>query len=562
MSSNEDMFDLSDTFDDLPLMDQMPESPSPPTPTPPTPTPPTPTPPTPTPPTPTPPTPTPTPPTQQCQAEFLEAGENHDVIFGSVLKGDCKLANISECSQIRLDFLDSAGNKVSPSRYTDNSEVIKIMKSLIRSENPLFRNSAAGNIANSELLKTDIHNHVLQNVSREFSDFLSLDECPLKDTRLFKNFANLAEIDLDCIVDKCVGLAGNLLKSLGTICFGVENMEEMLAKNTKYEKQRLLAIIAISAITRNRNNNVIQKILGEFLKIKSSNRQVLQLIQRMGLSLVSKTIRSDMDVISTHFMNEVEDRKLRIEQWAMEREMYEKEVKAELTKNAQNFNSQNFGRKLYVKYTQNELIPPIVDLSELEFVNANIVPNTHVIEMIHKHGSAEKALDDHLDNRPADFTVTYDNIDIGVTPNEFIGEVTKDQSLHWCSSMVFEDVVRGNELIDDHAERTENVDFNELVKLTEDERNHLLADYTQLVINIVVNNWPNSFPEMKSKHIAHQYTREFEAGVRSLTGPLVCETESTLEGISCVIKTLVEAVCPSKVDERGLKSPIHPTTFR
>ena len=129
--------------------------------------------------------------------------------------------------------------------------------------------------------------------------------------------------------------------------------------------------------------------------------------------------------------------------------------------------------------------------------------------------------------------------------------------------MVFQDVVTGNELTDNHTtEGPTNVNFSEIVKLSKDEKNHLLENYTQLVINLIVKHWPKCLPDMRSQQITHQYTKQFEAGVNAFTGPLVCETESTLEGISVVIKTLVDVVCPATVDENGLKSPIYPTTFR
>ena len=149
--------------------------------------------------------------------------------------------------------------------------------------------------------------------------------------------------------------------------------------------------------------------------------------------------------------------------------------------------------------------------------------------MVIKYGSAKEALEVHLDNCPAAFTVTYDNIDMGRTPNEFLGDASVDQSLHWCSSMVFEDVVCANELKDSEPKRPTSVDFNKLVKINKEELHHLLYNYTQLVINLIVKNWPKCFPDMKSEQIRHQYSKEFEAGVKEFTGPLVCETESTLE---------------------------------
>ena len=186
--------------------------------------------------------------------------------------------------------------------------------------------------------------------------------------------------------------------------------------------------------------------------------------------------------------------------------MLENEVKLEIIETAQSPKSRQIGEKLCVRYTPNELILPIVDIGELELVypKTDLAPTTQVFQMIHEHGSAQAALEDHLDNCPAAFT---------------------DQSLHWCSSIVVEDVVLGNELMDHNSDRAEKVDFDNLVKLTRDEKHHLLVNYTKLVINIVVKNWPNCFPTLKSEKITHQYTSQFEAGVKCLTGPLVCETE-------------------------------------
>ena len=545
MSSNEDMFALSDNDADMsPSCEfEMSESPTPATPNTPASF---------TPVTPTPPNATPTPPLPVSNVlSEVNLSDNQD----SFLK-DCSIG-VSECVSIRIDFMDEDGKKVSQSRYTDNSEIIKIVKSLIVSDcdNSKFRNAAAASIAGSELLKSSIQQQVLRNISQEFSEFLNSDECPLKDMSLFQKLTNLEEFDFELVLEKCMNLAPSLVKTLGTVCFGAGNV---MKENSKYRKQRLLTIIGIAAFTRNQSYNVIQKILGEFLKLKSCNRMVLQLLQRMGLSLVSMAIRSDMDVISRHFMHEVLTRKVEIEEWALQRKMLEKEVKSEILKS-----STTSAGILSVKFTQSELIPSIVDIGELEFASEDVVTSPHVKEMIKNNFDSPKAaLEKHLDDFPAPFTVSYDNLDIGVAPNEYISGSSKDQSLHWCSSVVSEDVVLGNELTDENPERPDNLDFNYLVKLTKDERNHLLANYSKLVVNIIVTNWPKSFPELKIEKVTHQYTEQFEAGVKSFTGPLVCETESSIEGISCVIRTIVDIVCPSEVNDNGVKVPIYPTTFR
>ena len=77
--------------------------------------------------------------------------------------------NIQDCSKIRLEFLDENGAKVSPSRYIMNTELLKIVKSLVLSENPKFKHSTAVSIVNSELLKAKIQKQVLKNLYREFS---------------------------------------------------------------------------------------------------------------------------------------------------------------------------------------------------------------------------------------------------------------------------------------------------------------------------------------------------------------------------------------------------------
>ena len=78
-------------------------------------------------------------------------------------------------------------------------------------------------------------------------------------------------------------------------------------------------------------------------------------------------------------------------------------------------------------------------------------------------------------------------------------DFTQDKFLHWCSSIIVEDVVLGNELVDHHTSRAETVDLNNIARLTDDETDHLLNNYTQLVMNVVADNWPNCFPEMKRK---------------------------------------------------------------
>ena len=81
-------------------------------------------------------------------------------------------------------------------------------------------------------------------------------------------------------------------------------------------------------------------------------------------------------------------------------------------------------------------------------------------------------------------------------------------------------------------------------------------------MNLIKNQWPKLFPQMETTgNIQHQYTNFFEQGVKCWVGPLVFESESTVEGISKVITKLVDDVCPKIVSENGSVSPVHPTVL-
>ena len=69
--------------------------------------------------------------------------ETDDQQFESFLKVDYKMPGISECRQIRIEFLGEDGLAVSQARYTDNLEVIQIIKSLLAASNPKYNKSAA-----------------------------------------------------------------------------------------------------------------------------------------------------------------------------------------------------------------------------------------------------------------------------------------------------------------------------------------------------------------------------------------------------------------------------------
>ena len=124
------------------------------------------------------------------------------------------------------------------------------------------------------------------------------------------------------------------------------------------------------------------------------------------------------------------------------------------------------------------------------------------------------------------------------------------------------DVVDGREVVDTEEDRNIlAVPFEERINVTQNEKEHLLKDYTIFVMNTIVAHFPEAFPNLKSIEIEHQYSREFEKEVKVFTGPLIFETESTLEGISKVITQLIDVVCPVVLDKAGEPAPAFPTTF-
>ena len=224
------------------------------------------------------------------------------------------------------------------------------------------------------------------------------------------------------------------------------------------------------------------------------------------------------------------------------------------------------GLELRVEFTDDKYIAAIHDLEEEETKHEEKLdlhkPDGYVMELLIKNENDAKAvLDLHLDSRPKLYDVTYDNIDLTVNSSEYLmGQ--RDNSVHWCSSIIVEDVVDAREICDKEYDRNIlRTDFEDRIDLTPAEREHLLFDYVQMVANLIASNWPNLFPDLKKERIKHQYSTEFEKEVKVVTGPLVCETESTLEGISKVITQLTDELCPAGLNDDGHKVPIFPTTF-
>ena len=384
--------------------------------------------------------------------------------------------------------------------------------------------------------------------------------CSLKSNQIFNSIQDFSELDMNKILLDCYHESKDVVDALAMLCFGKANFEEVLnSPDSKLARQRLLAILSISAITRNQKVNLYQRIIGEFMKLKNTSKQCLQLVQRLGLSLISVTIRADQDKIGQHFLKEVKSRKEQIEEWARRREMLVQLVQGELQRGDKIVNASS---KLNVQFTPDEFISPVMDLGTVDaFTRVEIAPDSHVLDMVENLGTAHDALECHLDNRPPLMDVTFDNIDIGRTPNEFLAGESKDQSLHWTSSIVVEDIVHGIEISDTKVDRSLSGKIEDKFHVTKDELEHLCKDYSLLVMNIIAENWPDLLPDLKKVHIPHQYSKEFERNVPMWTGPLIFESENNLDGMKKVITQLVDVMCPVVENKHGKKVPVYPTTF-
>ena len=466
----------------------------------------------------------------------------------------------NKVTRVRIEFLDDAGNNVAQTRYSDDREIVDILSSLIRSREPHLKMLAVKKMCNSDLLQKDIQKNILHKLSEDFSKFLSSDECPLKNDKLFNSLADFSKLDLNSVLLSCHSFSCELVDALSILCFGKESFEEIVSlPDSKHIKQRLLAIMSISAISRSQRVNLYQRIIGEYLKLKNTSKQGLQLIHRLVLSMIPVTIRSDQDRIAQHFLKEVQCRKQEIELWATRREMLDQQMQ-EKQENIQ------YSRELNVRFTPDEFIPKmndigVIDTTSLDKPKVQSEPDKYVISIIEEFGTVQSALDFHLDSRPPLIDVTFDNVDIGRVPNEFIVNENKDQSLHWTSSILVEDIVHGREIQDTKVDRSLLVKLEEKLHVTKDEDEHLCQDYTLLVMNTISDNWPDLLPDIKKEHIPHQYSKEFEQAVTMWTGPLIFESENNLDGMKKVITNLVDVVCPVVENKQGKKVPVYPTTF-
>ena len=122
----------------------------------------------------------------------------------------------------------------------------------------------------------------------------------------------------------------------------------------------MVAVVAIAAFSRSRKTNVVQKMLGEYFKMSNTGKQGLQLLQRLGITLVPKSIRENQDTIGTHFLAEVKESKNQIESW------HERRIVLETLAKTNHFHRNNASerRELTVKYESDKFAEKILDLAE------------------------------------------------------------------------------------------------------------------------------------------------------------------------------------------------------
>ena len=151
-----------------------------------------------------------------------------------------------------------------------------------------------------------------------------------------------------------------------------------------------------------------QKIIGEFLKRRNTSKHCLQFLHRVGLSLVTMSVRSDQQKMGCNFLKEVSERKAEVEAWAVRRTVLGKMAKQELIKSQ--FVQSSPGH-LKLSFISDEVVEAIVDLGEKKETESEVLMQDPAMqEIISCFGSASEALEAHLDCRPKLQDVTYDNI--------------------------------------------------------------------------------------------------------------------------------------------------------
>ena len=252
------------------------------------------------------------------------------------------------CVKIKVEFYEASGVK-SCVRFSTDLETINIVKSMLQSSDTDYKNSTVQKLLKSDRFGSEIQDSVVFKLSKMFTNFLASKECPLRNQDFFSNSNDVESMNLDNLLEKCIKSCPRLVEAINQILFGTVH---------DYNKKRLLTVLMISGFTQNQKINLIPKLIGEFLKRKNCSKQGLELLQRCGVTLVSKSVSREQDKIGETFLDEVEERKKSIVLWAERRKILEnKATLEEMTADTSN-------GVLKVNFLDDNFAPKMVDIGQ------------------------------------------------------------------------------------------------------------------------------------------------------------------------------------------------------
>ena len=148
------------------------------------------------------------------------------------------------------------------------------------------------------------------------------------------------------------------------------------------------------------------RLIGEFLKRRNTSHHCLQFLHRVGLSLVTMSIRSDQLKMGQNFLHEVKVRKVEVENWARQRQVLEETIKAEKMEPG---SDKKVEHELRVNFVADEFVEIMHNLRHKVNYLAP-VDDQFLNAMKAEYDTASDALEAHLDMRPKLYDVSYDNI--------------------------------------------------------------------------------------------------------------------------------------------------------
>ena len=250
-------------------------------------------------------------------------------------------------TKLKIEFIDESEERTCV-RFSTDPDTINIITSILRSSDDSHRKSGVNKLLKSDEFGPLIVQTVLNNLSASFSDFLSSQDCPLRCKDLLSCDQKIDELDLNKLLEQCKASCPEVVEALTKILFG--NCQES-------ENQRLLTVIMIGAYTQNQQVNLVPRLVGEFLKRNNCSKRGLELLQKCGVTLLSKSVSRDQDKIGEQFLSDVKKRKDDIQVWNLQRKTLLKLVMKDQTgKLHKPLN------RLEVTFVPDELSPQMCDL--------------------------------------------------------------------------------------------------------------------------------------------------------------------------------------------------------